>query len=331
MKREINVGIIIPAYNEELSIGKTIDGLAIFFPNAHYVVVDNNSSDNTNLKAKEAFTKNNLTGFVVFEKNKGKGNAVKLGLQRLRPDYWVMTDADATYSPLALRNLLEYMIVNRLDHGVADRMSENSYKNKSELRTAVHKFGNKLITKLITKVTGIDFKDVLSGGRVFSSAFIDSIYIDSTGFQLESEINIKAAELNITTIEIDTPYDTRNSDNPSKLSTFIDGFKIIRFIFGAALFKRPERLFYLFSIILLIPGLYLSCKLINYYLINGGVPYSSTAVAASIFLIISFQTILFSNYIKIQREIRIHDTRRNFSILKRVLNEKLETTINTNY
>jgi glycosyltransferase involved in cell wall biosynthesis len=324
MSKLVNVAILIPAYNEELSVGVTIDGLAEFFPNAYYVVVDNNSSDETTNKSYEAFLRNGLKGIVLFEPKKGKANAVKLGFQRVNADLWVMTDADATYSPLALYELVNYVLSKRVDHGVADRLTGNNYSNNSVIRTVIHKFGNKIITKLIVKVTGINFKDVLSGGRVFTSAFVNTITIDSDGFQLESEINIKASELNLTTIELPTTYGYRQADNPSKLSTFYDGFKILKFILSAAFFRRPERLFFLFAFVLLVPGLYLSFKLINYFLLFGNVPYTATAVAAAIFLIISFQTFLFSIYIKIQHEIRINNLRKDFSKLKRDWNAKID-------
>jgi glycosyltransferase involved in cell wall biosynthesis len=327
MLKQIKIAILIPAYNEELSIGATIDGLAYYFPNACYVVVDNNSSDKTTQKSNEAIIRNSLTGMVLFEPKKGKANAVKLGFQRVNPDLWVMTDADATYSPLTLYELVNVVVDKRVDHGVADRLTENNYSNHSLIRTVIHKFGNKMITKLIANITGIKFKDVLSGGRVFTSAFTNSITIESDGFQLESELNIKASELNVATIELPTAYGHRKSNNPSKLSTFNDGFKILKYIISASIYRRPERLFLFFSIILFIPGLYLSINLINYFLSNGSVPYTSTAVAAAIFLIISFQTFLFSIYIKLQYEMRINNLRRNFSTLKRNWNDKIDKAI----
>lgn len=320
----IKVAILLPAYNEESSIRETIVALKDYFPYAVYVIVDNNSTDNTSKVAKEVVNEYHLKSYILFEEEQGKANAFKLGTQRIQSDVWIMTDADNTYSASALYNLYISIITRRADHGVADRLSNNTYINENKFKTHLHKFGNKLITNLLVKVAGSNYRDVLSGGRVFSSAFIDSIVIESKGFELESELNLKAAELGVKTIEVPTEYSKRKNDNPSKLSPFKDGYKIIAYIFSVALLKRPDRIFLIFAMALGMPGMGLAVIQINYYLNFGNMPYASTSVASAILILGGFQSCFLSLYMRTQRNNRIENIKNQFNERKRKWNEKID-------
>jgi len=272
----------------------------------------------------------NINGCVIDEPRQGKANAVKNAMQRVNPLFWIMTDADATYSPETLSQLLKSMIKLRNDHGVADRISDNAYTNSSRLKTYLHKLGNIYFTKIIEITTGAKYRDVLSGGRVFSAPFINSISISSDGFQLESELNIKSAELGIRTIEIPTTYGKRADSNPSKLSTFKDGFKILRFIVSNAFFEKPDKLFFLVAFLSFLPGFFLAVKLIFIYIEIGSVQHTSTAVAVALLLIVSVQLFLFSLYINFQRKERIQLNIKEFSMHKRSWNAELDRILGNN-
>jgi len=234
------ITVIIPAFNEELTIIKTLREYAEFFPDAFFIVVDNNSTDKTYENASITLSQDGLDGLVITENLQGKANAINSALSRVQSIWWIMTDADATYPAADMRALFDLMETKRFDHGVLDRISSKNYVSESQLKTFIHKTGNQFFSGLISLLTKVQYRDVLSGGRILSCPFVESFVINSSGFELESEINFHAAKISAKTTEYKCNYRPRDRESPSKLSTFKDGVKILYFILDLGLKKKPD-------------------------------------------------------------------------------------------
>jgi len=320
----VAVTILFPARNEEISIGETLREYYDHFPLARYVVIDNNSSDRTACVAAEVFATLCVEGHVIFESRVGKANAIRSALSRFDADIFVMVDADFTYPAESMRGIVDAMLKFRFDHGVADRLTNQAYVNEPGLRTWLHRAGNQAFSKLVSLLTQSKFNDVFSGGRVFSQPFVATLQIESDGFQLETELNLHASEIDAVTVEQPSRYRNRESGNPSKLSTFADGWRILCFIARWAIIRKPDTLFVLASGLIAVPGVWMAVRLFGLYFERGGVPYPSSAVAASVLIVASLQLALFGIAIKVFRAQQIKTRRSKFARLKREWNSKLD-------
>ena len=320
----LTVAIVVPAFNEESSIKATLEDFATYFPGAIFLVIDNNSSDGTFHAAKDFLFENNLDHHVLFEKIQGKSNAVKLAFSRVKADIWVMADADNTYPAKTLSALVEKMLDERFAHGIADRMSEGSYLNSGGVRTKIHNLGNTFFTKLISVAAATSFKDVLSGGRVFSAPFVETLVIESKGFQLETELNFHSSDVSAQVCELPTEYRTRPSDNPSKLSTIRDGLRILGFIFRWSFFRKSDYTFFCVAFVLLVAGLILGSRLVSYFWYAGNMPYASTAVLVGVLITGSLLFATVGITVRQFRKSFQSIQRRKFQTLTRVWNERLD-------
>tara|TARA_R110001606_G_scaffold128011_10_gene262462 strand:+ start:636 stop:1274 length:639 start_codon:yes stop_codon:yes gene_type:complete len=196
--------IVVPAYNEEIALAKTMQEYMQEFPEATFIVVDNNSSDNT---AEEAKSVLRPTDFLLFEGEQGKGAAMRAGLARLDASIYLVTDADLTYPARDARAVVERLKAGRLDMVVGDRLSSGGYATQN--RRFGHSAGNALLTFIISLFLKRRYNDVLSGLRAFSAPFLHSTTIRARGFQVETELNIAAAYLNAKVVEVPIQYGER--------------------------------------------------------------------------------------------------------------------------
>lgn len=278
------VSIILPAYNEELTIKNTINEYKLIFPNDQIIVVDNNSIDSTKKEALSVL--NQQIDFFLQEKNQGKGNAFRNAISRVKSDIYILVDSDSTYPAYEAKRLLEIMINERCDMVVGDRMSKDSYEKLNYKRFG-HTIGNKFMSKIISILTGNKYSDVFSGMRVMSYPFVKNLDISSSGFELETELNFMASYLKAKVKEIEITYRSRPQNSFSKLNTYIDGLKIFYFAFVKLLSFKPIRPFLILSFLTFIISVYLSYRVINGYL-NTGFSYSTTAIGSAIFILITF-------------------------------------------
>jgi glycosyltransferase involved in cell wall biosynthesis len=221
------IAVLIPCYNEEAAIGQVVAGFRAALPAASIYVYDNNSKDRTGEVARAA-------GAVVrTERLQGKGNVVRRMFADIEADFYVMVDGDATYEAAAAPRLIELMIAEKLDMVNGARVSTHE-----EAYRAGHKFGNVMLTGIVRAVFGRQFKDMLSGYRVFSRRFVKSFPAASKGFEIETELTVHALQSRLPCAEADTAYGARPEGSTSKLSTFRDGARILRMI---GLLIREER------------------------------------------------------------------------------------------
>jgi glycosyltransferase involved in cell wall biosynthesis len=204
----IDVVVLLPAYNEALSVAETVRAFREHLPRARIYVYDNNSNDGTAQIAADA------GAIVRREPRQGKGFVVRRMFADIEADIYVMSDADNTYDARAITRMIERLHVDGLDMVVGARaaISDTAYR-------PAHEFGNWLLTGLVRWIFGDEFRDMLSGYRVFSRRFIKSFPIMSQGFEIETELTIHALELEMPTAEIVTEFKDRPMGSASKLHT----------------------------------------------------------------------------------------------------------------
>ena len=219
MKR---IAVLIPCYNEENTIAQVILDFHQELPEADIYVFDNNSTDNS------ASIAESNGAVVIKEPRQGKGNVVRTMFSKIDADIYVMVDADGTYPPSNVRELIAPVISGDADMVIGDRLSSTYF---TENKRPFHNLGNRLVRQLINKLFKSDIHDVLTGYRAFNRNFVKSIAIQSTGFEIETELTVNALYYNFKVKEIVIPYVDRKTGSESKLNTFNDGIRIISTIF----------------------------------------------------------------------------------------------------
>jgi glycosyltransferase involved in cell wall biosynthesis len=280
------IAVIIPAYNEESTIKNVIEDFSLALPNASVVVVDNNSSDSTNLIAKETLKKNGDKGLLLFESRRGKANAIRKAFVEVNADVYVLVDADCTYSSLDLEKLLKPVLNGEADIVVGDRLSNGDYK--SENKRLFHNFGNNLIINIINSMFHIGLKDIMSGYRVFSRNFVKNYPILVKGFELETDMTLYAIQNKFTILEIPVNYKDRPKGSKSKLNTFSDGFSVLHRIFSIFKNYKPFMFFSLCSLLFLVLGLLSGVPVILEFIETKYVTHVPLAILAVSFVILAF-------------------------------------------
>jgi glycosyltransferase involved in cell wall biosynthesis len=278
---DTRIAVLIPCYNEELTIPDVVRDFRQALPEAVIYVYDNNSRDRTCDVAQTA-------GAVVgFENMQGKGNVIRRMFADIEADIYVIVDGDDTYDGAAATRLVSMLRDNQLDMVIARRVSgvRNAYR-------AGHRFGNKLLSGIIHVIFGDRCRDVLSGYRVLSRRFVKSFPALAQGFDIEAELTIHALELNMPIMEVDAAYKARPKGSVSKLRTYRDGAHICWTIFRLLKEERPLLFFstVFFTLALLAAGI--SVPIFITYLETGLVPRFPTAVLATGIMLLSFLSLV---------------------------------------
>lgn len=263
------VAVLIPCRNEEAAIGKVVADFQRALPDAIVYVYDNNSTDRTMLDARAA-------GAVVRrERLQGKGHVVRRMFADIDADVYFLVDGDDTYDATAAPGMLAMLIERQLDMVSAARYGaiRDSYRPG-------HRFGNKLLTAIVTWSFGGGISDLLSGFRVFSRRFVKSFPALSSGFERETEFTVHALALHMPVQEVRTNYRSRAAGSSSKLNTFVDGMRILRAILVLIQHERPLQVFSIAALVLLSVGCGLGLPVVAAFLQTGLVPRLPTAVLA---------------------------------------------------
>jgi glycosyltransferase involved in cell wall biosynthesis len=275
--RQPRIAVILPCYNEEAAIGQTVAGFRAALPGAAIYVYDNNSKDRTVDYARAA------GAIVRTERMQGKGNVVRRMFADVDADVYVMADGDATYDAGAAPALVARLIDENLDMVVGSRRSEVELAYRRG-----HRLGNRMLTGMLAQLFGRSFSDILSGYRVFSRRFVKSFPILSAGFEIETEISVHALELRMPVAEIETEYGARPEGSASKLSTYRDGWRILKTILNLYRIERPVLFFGNIGMVLLIVAMALAIPLIATYAQTGLVPRQPTAILITGLVILAF-------------------------------------------
>ena len=259
--------MLLPCYNEEAAIAATVKGFKKALPSATVYVYDNNSSDRTREIAAKA-------GAVVrSERQQGKGHVVRRMFADVDADVYVIADGDLTYDPKAAPTMVDMLIAEKLDMVVGTRRHE-----EKEAFRGGHVLGNKLFTGLLAGLFGRSFTDIFTGYRVFSRRFVKSFPVLSSGFEIETEISVHALELRMPVGEVETAYAARPEGSHSKLSTYSDGWRILKTIVTLYRIERPVLFYGSIGALLLLAAILLSIPLVITYLHTGLVPRVPTAI-----------------------------------------------------
>jgi len=261
------IAVLLPCYNEEAAIAATVAGFRDALPGATVYVYDNNSRDRTCEVAAAA------GAMVRTERQQGKGHVVRRMFADVDADVYVMADGDLTYDPKAAPEMVALLVAEQLDMVVGTRKHEakDAYRGG-------HVLGNRLFTGLLARLFGRSFTDIFSGYRVFSRRFVKSFPVLSSGFEIETEISVHALELRMPVGEVETVYASRPEGSHSKLSTFSDGWRILKTIVTLYRIERPVLFFGSIGALLLLAALLLAVPLIVTYVHTGLVPRVPTAI-----------------------------------------------------
>lgn len=293
----LRIAVLLPCYNEEAAIAQTIAGFRAVLPGATIYVYDNNSRDRTIEVARGA-------GAVVrTERMQGKGNVVRRMFADVDADIYVMADGDATYDAASAPLLVDRLLDEQLDMVVGARVTQADAAYRRG-----HKFGNAMLTGMLARLFGRSFTDILSGYRVFSRRFVKSFPVLSSGFEIETQISVHALELKMPVIEVETPYFARPEGSESKLSTYGDGFRILRTILQLYRLERPLLFFGAIGAVLALLALILAVPLAVTYLRIHQVPRFPTAILATGMIILAslnfFAGLILDTVVHGRREVR---------------------------
>ena len=242
------IAVLIPCYNEEMTIGKVIDDFHRVCPDADVYVYNNNSTDAT---AAIAAAK----GAIVREEyRQGKGNVIRSMFRDIDADCYIMVDGDDTYPAEDAWQAAQMVLEGRADMCIGDRLSSTYFV---ENKRVFHNMGNRMVRFLINWIFHSDIHDIMTGCRAFSPLFVKSYPVISSGFEIETEMTIHALDKNMVIQEIPIRYRDRPDGSESKLNTYSDGVRVICTILSLFKNYRPFQFFSLLSLIILILALIL--------------------------------------------------------------------------
>ena len=293
----LKIAVLLPCYNEEAAIGATVAGFKAALPDATIYVYDNNSRDRTREVAAKA-------GAVVrTERQQGKGHVVRRMFADIDADVYVMADGDLTYDPAASPAMVDMLLTEQLDMVVGTRRHEakDAYRGG-------HVIGNRVFTGLLSGLFGRSFSDIFSGYRVFSRRFVKSFPVLSEGFEIETEMSVHALELRMPVGEVETSYGARPEGSHSKLSTFGDGWKILKTIANLYRVERPVLFYGSIGALLVVAAIVLAEPLVETYLQTGLVPRFPTAILVTGMVIVAvlciFAGLILDTVTRGRREVR---------------------------
>lgn len=279
------ISLIIPAYNEEITIAQTIMDFHLVRPELEIIVVNNNSTDDTYNVALKTFNNNNINGRVLQESKKGKANAVRKAFQEIDADIYIMVDGDNTYPAEHLDELIN-KVESGCDMVIGDRISNGSYTNVIDRK--FHVVGNNLMLWLVNFFFNSSLSDILSGYRAFSRRFVKNYPILVSGFELETDMTLFGLFNKFDVQEIPIGYHSRPDGSFSKLNTIYDGTKVIFTFFQIARFYRPLMWFSFVSLAFALLGIATSIPVLVDWFTTGYIYHVPLAILATGLELVSF-------------------------------------------
>ena len=295
------IAVLIPCYNEAVTIRKVVEDVRRVLPEAVVYVFDNNSTDGTAAIAAEA-------GAVVRrETQQGKGSVIRRMFREIDAACYIMLDGDDTYPAEYAPEMAALVLEGQADMVVGDRLSATYF---TENKRPFHNFGNRLVRWSINALFGSRIRDIMTGYRAFSYQFVKSFPVLSKGFELETEMSIHAIEKGMHIENVVIQYRDRPEGSSSKLNTYSDGFKVLRTI--ARLFRtyKPLAFFGLLALVLLALAAVLFVPVLLSYFRTGLVERFPTLIVSGFIAVAAIQS-LFSGLI---RETILHKNRQDFEL-----------------
>ena len=266
----MKTAVLIPCYNEALTIEKVVGDFKKALPEATVYVYDNNSTDDT------AAIAENAGAVVRRELRQGKGNVVRSMLQDIDADCYLLVDGDDTYPADSAREMCRLVELG-VDMVIGDRLSATYF---TENKRPFHNEGNRLVRFLINKIFKSNIHDIMTGYRALSRSFAKNFPILSRNFEIETEMTIHALDKNFLIKEVKIDYRDRKEGSESKLNTYVDGIKVVGTVFRMFRDYQPLKFFSIISLLLLLVSLLLFVSVFMEYMQTGLVPRFPTLIVS---------------------------------------------------
>ncbi len=275
-RTEPRIAVLVPCCNEAITIARVITDFRAALPGSSIHVFDNNSDDGSGEIARQ------LGATVQCVRLQGKGHVVRRLFADVEADIYVLVDGDDTYHAASAPTLVQCLRAGRHDMvvGVRRHKSDAAYR-------AGHLWGNRMLTGFLGRLFGRPSRDILTGYRIFSRRFVKSFPALSSGFEIETELTVHALQLEMSVAEVETPYKERPEGSFSKLSTYSDGFQILRNMLHLFSAERPLIFFGAIALGLMLAGIGLGIPVIVEFMRTGLVPRFPTAILATGLMILS--------------------------------------------
>jgi len=290
------IAVLLPCYNEHLTIEKVVKDFRRELPGAVVFVYDNNSSDGSAAVAEQS------GAIVRHVAQQGKGHVVRRMFQEVDADVYVLVDSDDTYPAEAVHELIKPVAEGAADMVCGDRLS-STYM--TENKRPGHNFGNVLVCGLVKWLWGQRVYDVMTGYRVFSRRFVKTCPVLSNGFEIETEMTLHTLDKRMCLKEIPIQYRDRPKGSVSKLNTIGDGFRVLRTIFNMFRFYRPLAFFGIVSVLFALVSVAMAVPVLSEYFKTGLVPRFPTLICACFLLtaaLLSFGVALILDAVKKQSD-----------------------------
>ena len=278
------IAVLIPCYNEAVTIEKVVKDWQSSLPEAVIYVYDNNSTDRTDEIARAA-------GAVVrYERRQGKGNVIRRMFREIDAECYVMVDGDDTYPAEAGPELVRGVLREGADMVVGDRLSSTYF---TENKRPFHNFGNSFTRFVINRMFDSDVKDIMTGLRAFSYEFVKTFPVLSKGFEIETEMTIHALDRNMAIKNVVIEYRDRPEGSSSKLNTVSDGLRVVKTMFALYKNYKPAQFFGLIGLILAVVGVCMFIPVLHDFVVTGLVARFPTLIVSGFMIlaaIISFFT-----------------------------------------
>ena len=274
--RDVKVAVLIPCYNEAMTIRSVVEGFRRALPQAHIHVYDNNSRDGTSQIARDA------GATVRTEERQGKGSVVRRMFSDIDADCYVMVDGDDTYEAQAASEGVARVLRDGFDFVNIARAT-----TVADAYRPGHRFGNAMLTGIVRAFFGRQTSDMLSGYKILSRRFVKSFPAMSRGFETETELTVHALEMRMPMTELSAPYKERPEGSTSKLRTFRDGWRILMLISRLIKDERPLAFFASLGGLFTAVGLVLGLQIVVEYLETGLVLRMPTAVLSVGFMVLA--------------------------------------------
>lgn len=271
--------VVIPCYNEAITIAKVVSDFKRELPSARVVVMNNKSTDNSKQFALAAGAE------VIDVTRQGKGAVVREIFRNIDADVYVMVDGDDTYPASAVHKLIAAVIDGHADMSIGDRLSNGSYSEQN--KRGFHDLGNNLVRWLVNFCFHSDLHDIMTGYRAFNKCFVENIPILSDGFEVETEMTVSALDRKLSLCEIPIDYKDRPKGSFSKLNTFRDGFRVLKTIVSILRDYRPLLFFGSFALLAFILGLGAGLPVLAEFVRTAYVSHVPLAILAVAFMILS--------------------------------------------
>lgn len=272
--------VLIPCYNEALTVEKVITDFRNALPEADIYVYDNNSTDGTADLAEKS------GAIVCHEYRQGKGNVVRSMFRNIDADCYILVDGDDTYPADCAGELAQLVLEGKADMVIGDRLSSTYFE---ENKRPFHNFGNDLVRRSINSLWHPQKKilDVMTGYRAFSPMFVKTFPILSQGFEIETEMTIHALDKNLSIRSIPVQYRDRPDGSVSKLNTYTDGVKVLLTIFNLYRNYKPMHFFGILTVILTVISVLLFLPVMAEYISTGLVPRLPTLIMSGFIMLMA--------------------------------------------